>query len=98
MTVEDLERLFERFQTSGRVDKEKTRTVGMYTNHANITNNQELFNIVDQIDSLVYLSERSGFKYGFITAVQLILNQQKAKSFSVVSIKEYLKEQDWLQQ
>lgn len=98
MTVEDLEKLFERFQTSGKVDKEKTRTVGMCINHANITNTQELFGIVDQIDSLVNLSERSGFKYGFMTAVQLILNQQKAKTFSVVNIKEYLKEQEWLQQ
>jgi len=98
MTVEDLEKLFEGFQTGDKVSKEKSRTIGMCVSHANILNQNDLFNVIDQVDSLVQLSERAGFKFGFITATQLILNQQKKKTFSVINIKEYLKEQEWLKE
>ncbi len=90
-SLEDLEKIFEKFQTSDKLDTEKNKTQGMFIRFSRTANKEEDFQMLEQLERLIYVSEKEGFKHGFKAAYQLKLNKPAGSSGEVVEIDRYIK-------
>lgn len=79
MTVKDMEKVFEDFQRTSKVETERHRIIGMIIRIANTKSDREDFNIVSQLENLVSMSEKEGFKSGFKAALQMMTGNMIAK-------------------
>lgn len=90
MTVEDIEKLFESFQDKGTVDAERSRTQGMFIRLGRTVNKEEDLQMLEQIERLIYVSEREGFKNGFEAAFRIKHNKCNRPMGAVVDMKPYI--------
>lgn len=91
VTLEDMENLFESFQNRGMVDAEKNRTQGMFIRLGRTVNEKEDLQMLEQIERLIYVSEREGFKNGFEAAFKLWRNKSTHPMGTVVDMDLYIK-------
>ncbi len=89
--LEELEKIFERFQTSDILDTEKNKMQGMFIRFSGTTNREEDFQILEQLERLIYVSEKEGFKHGFKAAYRLKLGKRAGSSGEVIDIDRYIK-------
>lgn len=90
-SLEDLEKIFEKFQSSDKLDTEKNKTQGMFIRFSRTANKEENFQMLEQLERLIYVSEKEGFKHGFKAAYQVKLSKPVSSSGEVVDINRYIK-------
>lgn len=91
VTLEDMENLFESFQNRGMVDAERNRTQGMFIRLGRTANKEEDLQMLEQIERLIYVSEREGFRNGFEAAFRLGCNKSRHPMGTVVDMDLYIK-------
>ena len=91
MTVEQLERLFNDFQRDDTVQTELHRALGMFIRLNNPRKEEDVFEMEEQLKTLLSCGERQGFKNGFKAAFLILSNKSNT---SVVETIDYLEAVD----